>query len=159
MKLFLGSLYTVISVSLITGVVFFIGGSSAMPRTDIMLFGILVSSIVAVAFVVIFAIPTYVILNKYKKQSIKWYLLAGFVTGPIYVFITQPFGNDLFLIKITQSVYCGVIGMLGAVVFWWFVVRNKRAVPQVSMITCTGGWLTKNSRNWVRFKRFEWVSW
>jgi len=98
-----------------------------MSRMDVMLFGIMGASLVAVIFVTIWALPAYVILNKYKKQTIQWYVLAGFVTGPTYVFLTKPFGNDPFLVKITQSLLCGVIGVLGAVVFWWFVVRKQSA--------------------------------
>ena len=98
-----------------------------MSRIDIMLFGAMASSIVAILFVVILAIPTYVILNTYKKQSIKWYVLLGFVTGPLFVFVTKPFGNDPLLVKLSQSLFCGVIGILGAMVFWWFVVKNKSA--------------------------------
>ena len=125
MKIILGSIYTVITISVITALLFGMGGSVYMPRFEIMQIGALASAIVALAFVIFWGIPSHLIFLKLKINTIKWYALSGFLAGPLFVFITKPFGDDPFFGKLIQSAYCGVIGLLGAIVFWWFVVKNN----------------------------------
>ena len=133
MKLLLASIYTIVSVSLITGIVFWLGGSSVMSRTDIMLIGIPVSAVVAVVFIVLWGLPTHAFLVKIKHNFLKWYAFSGFLTGPLFVFIAKPFGDDPFLHKLFQSIYCGLIGAFGATVFWWFIAKQNKHNKQLNM--------------------------
>jgi len=85
----------------------------------------MVSPIVLTLFFTIWALPIHLILNTKNKNNMAWYVLIGFLPGPIFITAFKPFGNDALQYLISQSLYCGVIGIIGAVYFWYFMVQKN----------------------------------
>lgn len=123
-RLAVGALLSVLSISLITMAIFGLGSD----YKDWALFSAyasgIVSSLVAIAFVLFWGLPIHFALTKYKKTGFWWYLIAGFLAGPIFLFATSLSGNDTLNYLIIQSALCGALGAIGAIVFWFYVVKS-----------------------------------
>ena len=85
----------------------------------------MVSPIVLTLFFIIWALPIHLILNSKNQKNMAWYALAGFLPGPIFISAFKPFGNDSLQYLISQSLYCGFIGIIGAIYFWYFMVQKN----------------------------------
>ena len=123
-RLVVGSLLAVLSVSLVTMAIFGLGADNR----DLAFFSAyasgIVSSFIALAFVLFWGLPIHIALSKYRKTAWAWYMIAGFLPGPLFIFILEPFGSDSFQYLIIQSALCGILGVIGASVFWFYVVKR-----------------------------------
>ena len=115
--------FTVLSVFLLTFLIVII---VEYPRWMMSLFTAYVASIVAVVAVVVLALPLHTVLSRLNKTSALWYVLAGAITGPFFVLVFKPFGNDLAKDLVVQTFICGSLGAMSAIVFWFFAVYRHR---------------------------------
>ena len=85
-----------------------------------------VASVIAALVTLLWGVPTHMLLKRYSKTQLHWYLLSGVFPGFIIVFVLYPFGKDTFNDLLVQSVMFGVVGMLAAGVFGFFA-NSKNA--------------------------------
>jgi len=123
-RITVGSVLTILSISLLSMAFFWFfteGGDLTLFFANAA--GV-ASSIVALAFVLFWGLPIHLVLAKYQKTAFWWYTIAGFLPGPLFIFALKPFGSDAPKNLIIQSSYCGVVGAIGAVLFWFYVVKR-----------------------------------
>ena len=80
---------------------------------------------IAGAVLLVWGLPVHFALSAAGQQSVWWYASAGFVPAPLAVFAFKPFGADPLPTLISQSLYFGMFGVTGALVFWWLVVKLR----------------------------------
>ena len=125
MKLLKSGVLSILLMWVVVVVFFFVAGIGNELQVASTLGAAIVSPIVIATAFLVWGLPAYLVLNKLNKSSPSWYALAGFVPGPIFIAHFKPFGNDALQYLLYQSVFCGVIGALGAVIFWYGMVRKN----------------------------------
>ncbi len=123
LRIIVGSFLTVISITLIAVIlqwVFGIGNDLQEATTYAMA---MVAPVISGTSLLFWGLPIYLVLTKFKKTKVWWYMLAGFIPAPVFVFMFKPLGDDPLRDLISQSVYFGVIGAAGAIIFWFYVVK------------------------------------
>jgi len=135
LRVLIGSILTLVSISIIAATIqwiFGIGNELQSVTTFVMA---VMSPMVAGAFLVVWGWPVHFALSKYERTEVWWYLAAGFIPAPFFVFVFKPFGHDEFIDMVFQSLYLGAIAVVGAAIFWFYVVKmphNKSPQPTAS---------------------------
>ena len=89
-----------------------------------------VTTIVAAIAMLIWGLPTHILLQRKNLKALKYYLLSGLVPGIFFVYIFKPFGQEAPYNLFLQAIQCGVVGSFIAGVFWlWF---NKLRITSYS---------------------------
>ena len=125
MKLLKSVTLSILSMWAVTVVYFWVSGIGNDLQVAATLGAAVGSPLVIVAVYILWGIPIHVVLRKYRKSSIVWYVIAGFLPGPIFIAFFKPFGNDALQYLFYQSLLCGVIGVIGAALFWYNMVREN----------------------------------
>ena len=79
-----------------------------------------VASTIAAICIIVWGVPVHMLLKRYEKTKLRWYLVSGALPGFIVVFTFYPFGRDAFGTLLIQSTMLSVVGVLAAGVFWYF---------------------------------------
>lgn len=124
MRVAIGSLLTVFLITVLATAAPWIIGPNNDLREATSYGMAIVSPIVATVCLVVWGLPVHFILSKYKMKEFWWYVIAGFIPAPIFVFVTKPLGADITIHLLMQSIYFGVFGCIGALIFWFYVVKK-----------------------------------
>ncbi len=76
-----------------------------------------VASAIAIPVILLWCLPVHILLRKYNKAELNWYLVCGAFPGFVIIFVLQPFGEDEFSTLLGQSVMLSVVGILAGSVF------------------------------------------
>jgi len=124
-KLIKSILYSVLSVFILT---FFVGIFTKIAHSPAGLNGAFliasVSSIIAILGLFFWGLPIHLVLKRYGKTNIIWYILAGILPCFVAVFVFYPFGKDEFQTLIMQATMLSIVGALVSSVFWFFATKN-----------------------------------
>ena len=85
-----------------------------------------VAAIVALIVVVVWAIPIHLLLQKYNRSNLAWYIFSAVIPSFAFIYIFKPFGHDTNIYLLGQALFCSFSGGLGAVAFWYIVVYRQR---------------------------------
>lgn len=91
-----------------------------------------VAAVVSLISLVFIALPLHYALTRAGKIGIGWYTVPGMLIGPVFVLALKPFGDDPTSWLIVQSLVCGLLGAIGAAIFWFIAVRQPRLTKQSS---------------------------
>jgi hypothetical protein len=125
MKLIRSGVLSVFAMWAVAVAVFWVSGIGNELQVATTLGAAIVSPVIIIAAFLLWGLPVHLLLIKYRKSSFGWYVLAGFLPGPIFIGFFKPFGNDPFQYLLNQSLFCGVIGIIGAALFWYSMVRKN----------------------------------
>lgn len=85
-----------------------------------------VAVIVALIVMVVWAIPVHLLLQKYSRSNVAWYIFSAVIPSFAFVYIFKPFGHDTNLDMLRQALFCSFAGGLGAIAFWFITVYRQR---------------------------------
>lgn len=85
-----------------------------------------VAAIVALIVVVVWAIPVHLLLQKYSRSNVAWYIFSAVIPSFAFIYIFNPFGHDTNLDMLRQALFCSFGGGLGAIAFWFIAVFQQR---------------------------------
>ena len=128
-NLIIASLVSVLTVFVITFLVTLVdslGTAYSNPLISISIAGI--AALVSTIVVVVWAIPLHLLLSRFKKLNVSWYLLGAVVPAFFFIYAFKPFGNDTNSTLFIQALICTLYGSLGALSFWYIAVYRQRIV-------------------------------
>ena len=129
MKLLVGSIFAIVAAFALFFIPGFVTTPSVLGFQFSLALGTFVAIVTAIALL-LWGLPLHFALSKAKIRSGFAYALAGFIAGPLYVFVFKPFGLDPLASLLRQSLICGVSGVTSALVFWVVVVRPNQSFKQ-----------------------------
>ena len=89
-----------------------------------------VAAVVSIIALVFIALPLHYALARAEKVSIGWYTVPGMLIGLVFVITLKPFGQDSASWLAVQSLVCGLLGAIGAAIFWLIAVLQPRLTKQ-----------------------------
>ena len=114
----------VFMVTFVVALIDSIGSEYSGIRISLIMAG--VAAIVASVVLVIWAVPVHLLLQKYSRSNVAWYILAAIIPSFIFIYLFKPFGHDTDIYLFGQALFCSFSGSLGAVAFWYVVVYRQR---------------------------------
>ena len=125
-RIIVGSVLAMLSITLIAVLIQWIFGigDDFQVVTTLALAMAMVAPLVSGVFFLIWGVPIHFVLLKFNRAGVWWYAAAGFLPAIVFVFGFKPMGNDPIMALLYQSAYLGVIGAIGAIVFWFYVIKN-----------------------------------
>ena len=121
MKILAASILTIFTVSFLATLARLLLGVGDEPVIAVALVTASVSTIVASIGLLVWGLPIHIMLSRLNRDAWGWYALAGFIPAPVMVYL---FRNDAAF-PVFQSLYFGVFGIAGALVFWFYVVKPE----------------------------------
>jgi len=124
LRIAIGSIVCILTVALLTMIIFFIASGEEFRQATALYAGG-ISAIVAFWAVLLWGLPIHLFLNWLNKRKFMWYAIAAIIPGPSFILFSKPFGENDFGGLINQSILCSGLGLLGAYTFWYLSVREK----------------------------------
>ncbi len=132
-SLSVASLCTILAVFLTTFLVTAVDSiGTDYPGITLSLLTASVAAIVAIVVIVVWTLPLHYVLKKLERQAFHWYMLAAVVPSVIFIYGFKPFGQDSAVVLMKQALFCSVIGLIGAAVFWYMAVFRFRITRRSS---------------------------
>ena len=83
------------------------------------------ATLLAAIIFMIWGLPIYYLFKRAKINSVSMYSIAGFIPGFILVLFFEPFGEENLTNLMLQSTYCGVIGSIAAISFYYLIAKLR----------------------------------
>jgi hypothetical protein len=96
---------------------------------------LLMSSVAAFVSLIItlcWALPIHLYLKKHNKVSLGWYTLIAIIPSLGIIYILKPFGDDSAADLFIQALFCSLVGVVAATVFWYFAVYQITHNKQIN---------------------------
>jgi len=123
-RVLFGSILAIASITIVAVVLQWLLGIGNDLQMATTLVTAMVAPIVSGIVVLFWGLPVYTVLTMAGRNEIRWYAMAGFIPAPVLVFAIEPLGADGVFYLVAQSLYFGMIGVVGAAFFWFFVVHQ-----------------------------------
>lgn len=130
---FVAILATIFTTFLITFIVTYIGTLNSEYYDFKM--ALLMSSVAAFVSLIVticWSLPIHLYLKKHNKVSLGWYALIAVIPSLGFIYLLKPFGEDSASDLFTQALFCTSVGVVAAVVFWYFAVYQITHNKQIN---------------------------
>ena len=84
------------------------------------------ASILALIVMAIWVIPAHLILKHFGRTQVTWYVFTVLVPTFSVVYGFKPFRRDSAIDLLMQASFCGFVGTLGVITFWYILVYRNR---------------------------------
>jgi len=122
-SIFIAVLATVLTTFFITLMVTYIDSvftENYGYQVSLMMSG--VAALVSLVITMFWALPFHLLFKRRNKNSYVWYILIAVVPSVGFIYILKPFGHDTALTLFFQALFCSFVGVVAAMVFWYFAV-------------------------------------
>ncbi|MDX1537121.1 hypothetical protein [Arsukibacterium sp.] len=121
----------IVSAALVVAICTFLMGLAEQYRNwEVSALVAAVAATVSIIALIVVALPLHYALSRTGKVGAVWYVVPGILVGAGFVPGLKPFGQDAVSGLILQSLWCGLLGAIGAATFWFFAVRRPRLTKQ-----------------------------